>query len=84
MATKFKIPTANFQKDKRGNVTKVVFPRSEAGQWNHGVKIFPIKILKIQLGFLFHVRVQSEAFNAGVVRNQHGRVIPEPISSSGL
>ena len=43
-----------------------------------------IGILKIQLRFRFCKRVQAEAFNAGVVRIQHGRVIPESISSSGL
>ncbi len=68
----------------RGDVFAAVFPRLGFGQWNQLLENNPIEILKIQLIFCFFERVQSEAFNAGVVRNQHGRVIPESISSPGL
>jgi hypothetical protein len=76
LATKFKIPTANFQNDVRGDALATVFPRSSFGQWNKIWKEKPTVISNIQLKFLFRDRVQSEAFNAGVVRSQHGRVLP--------
>ena len=48
---KFKIPTANFQNDVRGDVHVIVFPRSERGWRNQWLKKNPIAILKIQLRF---------------------------------